>query len=111
MFFSCFECWIITCFGRACDAFCGGCYSDQMSPTLVRLYDDERRKNTAGCDGKVEGVEGEGEEGEEEEGLAYCLTELEACMDHVDDPIRKVAAGYAHSTFLTASGILYVKSL
>jgi len=78
-----------------------GCYSDQMSPTLVRLYDDERRKNTAGCDEKegverVERVEGEGEE---EEGLAYCLTELEACMDHVDDPIRKVAAGCVYFFF------------
>jgi hypothetical protein len=48
----------------------------------------------------VERVERVGEgEGEEEEGLAYCLTELEACMDHVDDPIRKVAAGCVYFFF------------
>jgi alpha-tubulin suppressor-like RCC1 family protein len=75
-----------------------GCYSDQLSPTLVRLYGDEIKKKSNDNDNDDEMEEGH---------LAYCLTELEPCMDHTDDPIVKVAAGYAHSTFLTQSGILY----
>ena len=63
--------------------------------------------NGGGGGGGFDGCE-EVEIGEEkDEDLAYCLTELEPCMHHIDDPVIKVAAGYAHSTFLTHSGILY----
>jgi hypothetical protein len=65
---------------------------------VVGLYGDEIKKKSNDNDNDDEMEEGH---------LAYCLTELEPCMDHTDDPIVKVAAGYAHSTFLTQSGILY----
>ena len=86
-----------------------GCYSDQLVPAYVRLYGNEqrrRRDDGGGGGGGVREYDG-GRMEEEEEDLAYCLTEIEPCMDHEDDPVVRVAAGYAHSTFLTRAGLLY----
>ena len=117
--------------GRAYSWGCGadgrlgvGCYSDQLSPTLVRLYDDEYNHSISNS--SMNGSSNTNDDvdvsvssplrraapstrgmHEEEDDLAYCLTEIEPCMDNDDDPIVRAAAGYAHSTFLTHSGILY----
>ena len=85
-----------------------GCYSDQLRPSRIHLYNnmfDYRDNEHSGSNG--EESEWRGSTVDPDEELAYSLKERECPVMFSEDPVRKVAAGYAHSAFLTSSGTLY----
>ena len=85
-----------------------GCYSDQLRPTRIFLYDnvyDDRHEDVGG-DGDTDS-QSKDSSADRDENLAYSLKERERPVFPSDNPIRKAVAGYAHSAFLTSSGMLY----
>lgn len=103
----------VTACGKAFGWGCGadgrigvGCYSDQLRPSLIYLYNNmfDDRDDEIGED---DGDPGSKRQVDPDEELAYSLKERERPVVSSDDPVRKAVAGYAHSAFLTSSGTLY----
>ena len=111
---------VVTACGMAFGWGCGadgrigsGSYSDQLHPTRIHLYNDMFDYRHLDADEPHDDF-GEDQIHRENSALdtadgevTYSLKERERPLTQYDDPIRKAAAGYAHSAFLTSSGTLY----